>query len=127
MNRGMILVLLGALSGFLYVAVGAFGAHGVSAPHARELIETGASYHGVHTLVLFVILGLERLGALRAFWAAPFFIAGLLLFCGGLYAIALGAPHGLAMIIPMGGVSFMIGWVVLGWAGLQLAERAKKA
>ena len=125
MNRDAILALAGAVSGFLYVAVGAFGAHGVSDPHARELIETGASYHGVHTLVLFVIVALVRWGAPRAFWAAPFFIGGLALFCGGLYAIALGAPHGLAMIIPIGGVSFMIGWIVLAWAALQLADKAK--
>jgi uncharacterized membrane protein YgdD (TMEM256/DUF423 family) len=123
----MVLALLGALSGFLYVAIGAFGAHGISDPHARELIETGGRYHGIHTLALFLIVSLERWGAPRAFAAAPFFAAGLLLFCGGLYAIAFGAPQALAILIPIGGVSFMIGWLLIGWAALQLAAKRADA
>jgi uncharacterized membrane protein YgdD (TMEM256/DUF423 family) len=120
MQKRVVVALIGALSGFLYVAVGAVGAHAVSDPYAKGLIETAARYQGVHTLALLLVLGFERWGAPRAFWAAPFFIAGLLLFCGGLYGLAFTAQHGFAILTPFGGTSFMIAWLLLGWASLQL-------
>jgi uncharacterized membrane protein YgdD (TMEM256/DUF423 family) len=127
MQKRVIVPLLGALSGFLYVAIGAMGAHGVTDPYAKGLIETAERYHGIHTMALFLIVTMEGWGAPRAYWAAPFFAAGLLLFCGGLYALAFGAPHALAMAVPFGGISFMIAWILIGWASLQLIATKKAA
>jgi uncharacterized membrane protein YgdD (TMEM256/DUF423 family) len=112
--------VLAALFGLAGVAIGAFGAHGLSGERAKHLVDVGAHYHITHTLAAIGALAFWRWGAPRARFAALFFFAGLCLFSGSLYALALGAPAIIGVITPIGGVLLMIGWALLAWAGLQL-------
>jgi len=65
-----------------------------------------------------------QLGGRRALIAAAMFLAGTVLFSGALYAIALGAPGAVGSAIPVGGVLFMAGWIVLAWACVGLKKTA---
>jgi uncharacterized membrane protein YgdD (TMEM256/DUF423 family) len=107
---------LAALGCFASVGFGAFAAHGVAEPRAQELLRTGALYGFVHCLATFACAGLMQMGGTRARLAAGFFLAGVLLFSGSLYAMALGGPHMLGVVTPIGGLSFLAGWLVLAWA-----------
>ena len=107
---------LGAIGGFVAVAAGAFGAHGVTDPKAQEWLRTGATYGFLHSLATFACATLMQWGAARARHAPVFFLAGVVLFSGSLYAMALGAPRWLGAVTPVGGILFLIGWAVLAWA-----------
>jgi uncharacterized membrane protein YgdD (TMEM256/DUF423 family) len=107
---------LAALGGLTAVAFGAFGAHGVSDPKAQEWLRTGALYAFVHSLAVYASALMMGLGAARARLAPGFFLSGVVLFSGSLYAMALGAPRWLGMVTPIGGLMFMVGWVIVAWA-----------
>jgi len=107
---------LAALSGFASVAAGAFAAHALTDPGARELMRTGASYEFMHAMASFACATFMQVGARRARFAPAFFLSGTVLFCGSLYALALGAPRWAGVVTPFGGLSFLIGWGVLAWA-----------
>ena len=107
---------LAAVLGFLCVALGAFAAHGLSDPQAQGWMRTGAEYGFVHVLASFACLSLVRAGARRARLAPPLFLVGAVIFTGTLAAMALGGPHWLGAITPIGGVLFLVGWGVLAWA-----------
>ena len=113
MKQNKSLVALAALSGGLAVAAGAFGAHGASGV-AVGWLRTGAEYQLIHAIAAMSALSLPR-GRL----AAILFLVGSLLFSGSLYAMALGAPHRWGIVTPIGGASFVIGWVVLALAALR--------
>jgi uncharacterized membrane protein YgdD (TMEM256/DUF423 family) len=106
---------LAAVAGFVCVAAGAFAAHGMGDPRAQELLRTGSLYGFVHVLATLACAPLIGLGAARARLAPPFFLVGVLLFSGSLYALAFGAPRLLGAITPFGGLSFLAGWAVLAW------------
>jgi uncharacterized membrane protein YgdD (TMEM256/DUF423 family) len=107
---------LAAIGGFLAVAVGAFAAHGVKDPRAAELLRTGATYGFMHSMATFACAILMQVGARRARFAPAFFLSGVALFSGSLWAMAFGAPGWVGPITPIGGVLFLIGWGVLAWA-----------
>jgi uncharacterized membrane protein YgdD (TMEM256/DUF423 family) len=108
---------LAALEGFMGVAGGAFGAHGVGDPRAKALLETGGHYQLVHALAVFACLAaLKLLGARLAAASAWLFLTGALIFSGSLYLMALGAPAILGAITPIGGVLLLAGWLTLAWA-----------
>jgi uncharacterized membrane protein YgdD (TMEM256/DUF423 family) len=108
---------LAAAGGFVAVAVGAFAAHGMEGdPRAQELLRTGATYGFMHTLATFACAIFMQIGARRARFAPAFFLAGVVLFSGSLYALAFGAPHWVGIVTPFGGLSFLAGWTVLVWA-----------
>lgn len=115
-------LILAAVCGFFGVAGGAFGAHGVQDPQAREWLRTGALYAFVHVLAVFASVVLVGLGADRARLAPALFLPGVLIFTGSLYAMALGAPRWFGAITPIGGLLFLAGWAVLAWAALQLDQ-----
>ncbi len=115
---------LAALSGGISVAVGAFAAHGVVDPIAKELFKTGAAYQMTHALAVFACAFVVQAGGVRARLAAPLFLLGALLFSGSLYALALGAPRMVGAITPLGGLMFIAGWAVLTWAALAIGRRA---
>jgi uncharacterized membrane protein YgdD (TMEM256/DUF423 family) len=107
-----VLFRLAAISGFISVAVGAFAAHGVTDPAAKELLRTGSNYEAIHALAA---LACGMFGA-RARIAAVLFLTGSALFSGSLYALAAGAPRIVGAITPLGGLAFLGGWAVLAWA-----------
>jgi len=112
--------LLAALNGLCSVAVGAFASHGVHDLAAKALIETGARYQFMHAMASFASLTMFRWGATRARFAIAFFLFGIVLFSGSLYALAAGAPRWAGMITPLGGLGFLTGWLILAVAAMQL-------
>jgi uncharacterized membrane protein YgdD (TMEM256/DUF423 family) len=108
---------LGAVSGFVAVAAGAFGAHALRARLSPELLavfETGARYQMYHALALLAVAWmLSR-------WPGPWparagwlFLAGTVLFSGSLYLLALTGIRWLGAITPLGGLAFLAGWICL--------------
>ncbi len=114
-------VALGALSAFVSVAAGAFGAHALRtrlAPDLLAVFETGARYQMFHALALLAVAwAVGRWpGAAAAGWL---FLAGTVLFSGSLYALALTGARGLGAVTPFGGVAFLAGWLWLAWSTLR--------
>jgi uncharacterized membrane protein YgdD (TMEM256/DUF423 family) len=115
-----IFALLGAVFGFLGVAAGAFGAHALreSLPAERlQVFETAARYQMFHALALLVV-GLAPFGpgAAAAAWAGRLFVAGIVLFSGSLYVLALSGVRGWGAVTPFGGVAYLAGWAALAVA-----------
>ena len=112
--------LIGAISGFIAVATGAFGAHGLRqmvTPEHLATWETAARYQMYHALALLAVAMLaEGPGAGPARWAGRLFILGTVLFSGSLYALVLSNNSRLGIITPFGGVAFLAGWVALALA-----------
>lgn len=116
-----IFVVLGSLSAFLGVGLGAFGAHGLKSRVAPEMLvvwQTGVQYHLIHALALLLVGILCHLvpndSLLRsAGWAL---VIGTLLFSGSLYVMVLTGFRSLGMITPLGGIAFLIGWLLLALA-----------
>lgn len=111
---------LAAAGGFMAVAAGAFGAHGVADPKAQEWLRTGSLYAFVHVLATFACAVFLEFGARKARFAPAFFLSGALIFAGTLYAMALGAPRWLGAITPIGGTLFLVGWAILAWAAQDI-------
>lgn len=110
-------IVLGAVSAFLSVAAGAFGAHALKARLPADLLtifETGARYHMYHSLGLIAIGLVAQLRPSPllsgAGWAM---VAGIVLFSGSLYALALTGVRALGAITPLGGLGFLAGWAML--------------
>lgn len=108
-----------AVGGFLAVGFGAFAAHGLSDPKAKEWMHTGATYAFMHVMAVFAAAFLASRGSRPARIAPPLFLAGVVLFSGSLFAMALGAPRWFGAITPIGGLLFLVGWAVLAWASLE--------
>jgi uncharacterized membrane protein YgdD (TMEM256/DUF423 family) len=110
-------VSLGSANAFVAVAAGAFGAHGLKGmiPAARLATwETAAHYHLIHSLALVLIGSLSgRLEPRKLDLVGWLFFAGIILFAGSLYALALSGITGLGAITPFGGVCFLAGWGLL--------------
>ena len=99
--------------GFLAVALGAFGAHGLQ-PLLMEkgtlpIWEKAASYHLIHAVVLLVLASRVELPKL----ASNLILAGVVIFSGSLYVLAVTGIHKLGMITPIGGVCLLAGWAAL--------------
>jgi uncharacterized membrane protein YgdD (TMEM256/DUF423 family) len=118
-------LLIAAINGFLAVAAGAFGAHGLQGTldaHALTVFETGARYQMYHALAIGLAAFAMRGAAARAArFAAALFLAGIALFSGSLYLLALTGAHALVFVTPFGGIAFMLGWIVLAIAAVRLA------
>jgi len=112
--------LLGALSGGLAVAAGAFAAHGLRgrlAPDLLAVFETAARYQMYHALALLAVaIQAERRPGRLAVLAGWLFVAGTVLFSGSLYALALSGVAVLGAITPLGGLAFLAGWGCLAAA-----------
>ena len=119
MNVDRLFAVLGALSAFIGVAAGAFGAHALRARLAPDLLavfETGARYQMYHALALLAVACMVTRWPgswpVRAGWL---FVAGTVLFSGSLYALALTGVRWLGAITPLGGAAFLAGWLCLAW------------
>jgi len=120
MTRPLPLALgLAAVLGFIAVAAGAFGAHGVSDPKAKAWLQTGGEYGLIHALATIAAVGLASAGARRAGVAAWLFLAGGAIFSGSLYLMAVSGRLWLGAVTPIGGLSLLAGWAVLAWAGFR--------
>lgn len=119
-------LLIAAINGFVAVAAGAFGAHGLQGrldAHAMSIFETAARYHMYHALAigLAALAGRVDAASTGANAAAGFFLAGIVLFSGSLYLLALTGARAVAFVTPFGGLAFLVGWVALAWAATKVA------
>jgi uncharacterized membrane protein YgdD (TMEM256/DUF423 family) len=109
---------LAAACGFLAVAAGAFGAHGVADPGAKMLLRTGAEYGLIHALAAFAAMHIENQGGRAARLAGWLLAAGGAVFSISLYLLALTSLRWLGAVTPIGGLAMLAGWLTLGFAAL---------
>ena len=111
----------GAFALALAVTIGAFGAHALDGrldDFSKGVYETGARYHFFHALGLLMVSFLPHIGALsakRAGWVCGLLLAGIVLFSGSLYLLALTGQRMLGAVTPFGGLSFIAAWLLLGF------------
>lgn len=113
-------LFIGAISGMTAVALSAFGAHaleGVLSERAMDTFQTAADYQFYHSLALVFValLGTNYPDSTKLKWSAGLFAVGIVLFSGSLYLLSLSGIRWLGMITPLGGVSFIIGWLILAF------------
>jgi uncharacterized membrane protein YgdD (TMEM256/DUF423 family) len=114
---------LGAVFGFLAVALGAFGAHGLRGrltPNDMAVYETGVRFQMYHALALLAVAWAATrwpVGTLRL--AGWLFVVGIVLFSGSLYALVLTGHRALGAVTPLGGLSFLAAWALLAWTALR--------
>jgi uncharacterized membrane protein YgdD (TMEM256/DUF423 family) len=114
-------LLFGSVLALLAVIIGAFGAHALKArvsPEMFAVYQTGVQYHFYHALGIALVglafFHLPDSSALRA--AGWLMVAGVFLFSGSLYALALSGQNGLGAVAPIGGTAFILGWGAFAWA-----------
>lgn len=117
-------LLLGALAGFLAVALGAFGAHALRtrlSPDMLNVFETGVRYQMYHSLALLLVAAtIPHLGGWLVRTAGWLFTVGIVLFSGSLYLLAATGITVLGAITPIGGLAFLAGWACLALAAAAL-------
>jgi len=113
-------IIISAVSGFTAVAIGAFGAHGLReklSPEMLEVYKTGVLYQFIHTIVLLI---LSLTNFIKSKIASIFFLLGIVLFSFSLYIYSTTGNQFFAMITPVGGVCFLIGWF---WLIVEVIKR----
>jgi|SRR5699024_3115605 len=114
-----VFLMLGVINGFLAVALGAFGAHGLEGKISERALNTwekAVNYQMFHTMALLVTgILLSKIESVSMMWAGWLFFIGILLFSGSLYLYSTTGVKFLAMITPFGGITFLIGWIILGY------------
>jgi uncharacterized membrane protein YgdD (TMEM256/DUF423 family) len=111
-------IIIGAVNAFLAVALGAFGAHGLEGKVPAKYLETwqtGVTYqmfHAVGILIIGILLGNLPATSLLS-WSGWLMLIGIILFSGSLYVLTLTQISVLGAITPLGGVSFLVAWVLL--------------
>lgn len=113
---------IAAAAGFLAVALGAFGAHGLEnllAQNGRAAVwHTAVLYHLIHAVMLFVLAERKPL-ATGPWWC---FLAGIVIFSGSLYLLAVTNARWLGAVTPLGGISFLAGWFWLAITAVRTRE-----
>lgn len=120
MNDKIIWIVISAISGFTAVAIGAFGAHGLKEKLSVEMLEvykTGVLYHLIHSVVL---LALSLNTMIKPELPSIFFILGIILFSFSLYIYSTSGIRFFAMITPVGGLAFLIGWLLIIYEAIKL-------
>ncbi|RHX92206.1 DUF423 domain-containing protein [Leptospira stimsonii] len=117
------ILILSSISGFLGVAIGAFGAHALKPYLTPEMIviyETGNKYHLIHSIppLILAITGYVQ-SSRFAFISGILFLSGIFIFSGSLYLLAITGIRVLGAITPIGGICFLLAWAFLGWSALS--------
>lgn len=120
------IVLVAALSGFLAVAIGAFGAHALKAQLTMngrsDTYELAVRYQFYHTLALLAVgILLEKFPALRT--AFYFFVAGIIIFSGSLYILSFTNQSLWGAVTPIGGIALIAGWLSFAYIMLKKEDR----
>lgn len=118
------LIVLAALNMIAAVGAGAFGAHGLKQTLSTDMLavwQTGVLYHLAHALGLFVVaLLVARYGSGMTI-AGWIMFAGIVIFSGSLYLLAVTGARWLGAITPLGGVAFLVAWAWVAWAAWRSA------
>ena len=123
MNDKKMWIIISTFSGFTAVAIGAFGAHGLREKLSVEMLEvykTGVLYQFIHTIILLI---LSLTNYIKGKIAPIFFLVGIILFSFSLYLYATSGIRFFAMITPIGGVCFLIGWF---WLIVEVKRKKEK-
>lgn len=122
-------IIAGAINGFLSVALGAFGAHALKERLSEKNLaiwETAVQYQMFHALALVaigILMSSKLLGHVTSLNTAGYLILiGIVLFSGSLYALSLSGIGILGAITPIGGVAFLVGWILLIVAAAKFAN-----
>ncbi|XDD50220.1 DUF423 domain-containing protein [Leptospira sp. WS92.C1] len=117
------ILVFSALCGFFGVALGAFGAHALKTIISPELLviyETGNRYHLIHSIPPLILALTGFVNTAKFAWIASIlFLAGILIFSGSLYLLALTGVKILGAITPIGGIAFLTAWLLLGLSVIQ--------
>src|SRR5690625_651450 len=117
-------LILGAVNGFLAVALGAFGAHGLEGKISEQALKTwekAVNYQMFHTVSMLITgIAMFKIQAASLVWAGWLFVLGILLFSGSLYMYSTTGVRSFAMITPFGGILFLIGWILLGYTFMKV-------
>ncbi|MEO8231309.1 MAG: DUF423 domain-containing protein [Ignavibacteriota bacterium] len=122
MNDRRTWIIISAVSGFTAVAIGAFGAHGLREKLTSEILDvykTGVLYHLIHSVVLLA-LSLNTL--IKAKLPSIFLLLGIVLFSFSLYIYSTSGIRTFAMITPIGGFCFLIGWLLIIYEAIKLKK-----
>jgi uncharacterized membrane protein YgdD (TMEM256/DUF423 family) len=117
MNWSMTAAILLALA----VILGAFGAHGLRGrldDYSMSVYEKAVFYHFIHALGILIVSILPRTGTFpesSAGTVCAILLAGIVIFSGSLYLLAVTGNRMLGAITPIGGVAFIVGWLLLAW------------
>ncbi|MEO7650796.1 MAG: DUF423 domain-containing protein [Bryobacteraceae bacterium] len=112
----------GAILLALAVILGAFGAHGLRGrldAYSMGIYEKAVFYHFVHALGILIASILPRTGTVSFLWTpwiCGLLLAGIVLFSGSLYALAISGIRALGAITPLGGLAFIAAWLLLAWS-----------
>lgn len=122
-------IIAGAINGFLAVALGAFGAHALKEKLSEKYLaiwETAVQYQMFHALALIavgILMSSKLLGPVSTLNTAGYLIlAGIILFSGSLYVLSLTGVGVLGAITPIGGVAFLVGWIMIIVAAAKFAN-----
>jgi uncharacterized membrane protein YgdD (TMEM256/DUF423 family) len=113
-------IISGAINAFLAVAFGAFGAHALKEKLSEKYLaiwETAVQYqmyHAIGLIVIGILMSPSIIGHVSQLsWAGYFMLAGIVIFSGSLYVLSLSGIGILGAITPIGGVAFLIAWVLV--------------
>jgi len=117
-------MLLGSFNMFIAVALGAFGAHGLKSRLSEEMMsiyQTGNHYHMIHSLgLLLIALFYDRFNGIGLVnWAGWAIFIGIIIFSGSLYLLSTSGLRWLGAITPIGGLAFILGWILLALAAFK--------
>ncbi|MDQ5767377.1 DUF423 domain-containing protein [Thiothrix subterranea] len=123
-------LLIASVSGMLAVALGAFGAHGLEKLVDARMLQrfhTGVEYQFYHSLALLLISILyKQIKNKYVYYAGYAFLLGIVLFSGSLYLYVLTEIKALVLVTPLGGLSFIVGWVLLAFSAKNSAYSEKR-
>lgn len=111
-------IIIGSINMFLAVGLGAFGAHGLQGKLTErmfEIYQTGVQYHMIHAIGILIIAAVaDRFGnPAMLSWAGWAMFIGIIFFSGSLYILSISGVKILGAITPIGGVFFLVGWLLL--------------
>ncbi|WP_213993181.1 DUF423 domain-containing protein [Sodalis sp. dw_96] len=128
--RSRSMLVFAAVSGLVYVVLGAFGAHVLSQTLGElemSWLRTGLQYQAFHTLAIMALsVATQRHASLWFYWSGVMLAIGIVLFSGSLYCLALSHLHMWVYITPVGGVCFLAGWLLMLTGALRLKKKAER-
>jgi len=119
------LAVCAALNMVVGVGAGAFGAHGLKRVLSADMLavwQTAVTYHLIHGLAILAIsIAVPRMASSTMALSGWVMFAGIVMFSGSLYALALTGQRWLGPVTPLGGVAFMAAWLMLAWSAWRAA------
>lgn len=115
---------IGGILMFFGVALGAFGSHALRSrldEYSFDVYRTAVFYHLIHALAIFIVAHLASLfNDAKIQWAGILFVAGIILFSGSLYLLAVTGQKLWGILTPFGGIAFLVAWLLVAFSGFYL-------